>query len=333
VLTDYAENRNERVNDDRLTSSINCEHFGTCPGCVVNEKVGNIDIIKSAKLFFSSTSVRKRRLDVPLDQLISEESDDGFYNVVIPSSLKGWRTQAKLAVAPISSSWEKGCAFGLFKRGTHSVLSIPNCEVHHPSINRAVHALVAATEKVGTAAFEPDKSQGGLRYVQFQVERTTGKVCLTFVWYAASLKEAQPYLSRLQKELQRSETDLWHSLWCHCNDGSGNNIFSRNPNRWHQLAGPEFVREPFPIGDKGWLYFSPLAFRQGNMDGFDILAADVARAIPGKSRVCELYAGIGLLGLTALLHHDAAGEPLTWVRCSDENPANTRCFQRSVSSL
>jgi tRNA/tmRNA/rRNA uracil-C5-methylase (TrmA/RlmC/RlmD family) len=299
----------------------------------VNEKVGDVDVIKSAKLFFSSSAVRKRCLDVPPDQLGVEESDDGFYNVVVPSSLKGWRTQAKLAVAPKSSSWENGCAFGLFQRGTHSVLSIPNCEVHHPSINRAVHALVAATEKVGVAAFEPVKSQGGLRYAQFQVERCTGRICLTLVWYAASLKDTQPVLSRLQKELQRSEPDLWHSMWCHCNDGPGNNIFSRYPNRWYRLVGPEFVREPFPVGDRGWLYFSPLAFRQGNMDGFDILAADVARAIPGKSRVCELYAGIGLLGLTALSYHHAAGKPLTWVRCSDENPANIRCFQRSVDSL
>jgi hypothetical protein len=80
--------------------------------------------------------------------------------------------------------------------------------------------------------------------------------------------------------------------------------------------------------------FSPMAFRQGNMDGFDILATDVARAIPGGSKVCELYAGVGLLGLTSLVHHAQPGEkPLIWVRCSDENPANPRCFSRSVNSL
>jgi hypothetical protein len=53
VLTDYAENRKDWVNDDRLTSTINnCEHFGTCPGCVVNEKVGDIDIISWQKYSF-----------------------------------------------------------------------------------------------------------------------------------------------------------------------------------------------------------------------------------------------------------------------------------------
>ena len=94
------------------------------------------------------------------------------------------------------------------------------------------------------------------------------------------------------------------------------------------------MREPLPVGDQGYLFFSPLAFRQGNLDGFDVLANDVARAIPSGSTVCELYAGVGLLGITALAYHAKKGsEPLTWVRCSDENLANPRCFNRSIKSL
>jgi 23S rRNA (uracil1939-C5)-methyltransferase len=266
---------------------------------------------------------------------VVEDDDDGFYKVVVPSDITKWRTQAKLVVAPKSSSWSKdGCSFGLYQRGSHDVVTIPECEVHHPSINRAVNALSKATNKVGTAAFQKDSREGGLRYVQFQLERTTGKICLVLVWAASELKYTQPALSRLIKELARLEPDLWHSVWCHCNESPGNNIFSRNPKNWYRMSGPEFVREPLPVGDQGWLYFSPLAFRQGNMDGFDILANDVARAVPGGSKVCELYAGVGLLGLTSLVYHSQRSEePLVWVRCSDENPANPRSFRRSVSSL
>lgn len=334
VLTNYDEQRNEFTNQQRLNGKIGCEHFGQCPGCVVDSNIGEVDIIKSAKLYFSSTAVRKRRMDVAYNDLVVEENDDGFYNVVVPSLLNGWRTQAKLAVAPKSSAWAKdGCAFGLYARGTHSVLPIPNCQVHHPSINKAVETLAEATAQVGTSPYEEDKQDGGLRYVQFQVERSTGKVCLTMVWNAEQIKQAQPGLSRLVKSLQSLDPDLWHSIWLHCNNNPGNAIFSRNPSGWHLISGPEFIREPLPVGDKGWLYFTPLAFRQGNMDGFDILATDVAKHVPGGSRVCELYAGIGVLGMTALAYHAEAGTPLTWVRCSDENPANPRCFQRTVDSM
>lgn len=337
VLTDYEANRNDITNDSRLKEKITCEHFGECPGCVVESSVASVDIVQSAKLYFSSTSIRRKRMDVVDGGLewAVEEKDDGFYKVIVPSKVTEWRTQAKLAVAPKSSGWAKdGCSFGLFQRGTHSVLSIPECAVHHPSINRAVHALVEATSRVGTSAFQQDNRDGGLRYVQFQVERITGKVCLTLVWNAADLKDTQPALSRVMKELNRQEPNLWHSIWCHCNDGIGNAIFSRTAKRWHRMSGPEFVREPLPVGNQGWLYFSPLAFRQGNLEGFDILANDVARIVPGGSQVCELYAGVGMLGLTTLAYHAQEGQkPLSWIRCSDENPNNPRCFTRAVESL
>lgn len=339
-VTNYSHERNDDANEHRLVrENINCEHFGSCPGCVVQQKVGQVDIVRSAKRFFSSTAIRKNRMDVfqSGQDWVVEEEDDGFYQVVVPSSVREWRTQAKLVVAPKSSSWAKdGCKFGLFRKGTHEVLDIPNCQVHHPSINRAVKALEQATDKVGTAAYTSDSRDSvnaGLRFVQLQVERTTGKINLTLIWASPELKYTQPGLSRLTKELQSLEPDLWHSVWCHCNDGGGNNIFSRNARNWHRLSGPEFVREPLPVGNYGWLYFSPMAFRQGNMDGFDIIANDVARAVPGGTRVCELYAGVGLLGLTSLVYHNDNGSPLVWVRCSDENPANTRCFSRSLQSL
>jgi 23S rRNA (uracil1939-C5)-methyltransferase len=336
VLTRYAANRNDRVNEERLAESIGCEHFGSCSGCVRDDQVGSVDVIQSAKLYFSSTAVRKKRHDVltqGLDWAV-EDQDDGFYQVVVPSAVRGWRTQAKLAVAPKSSSWARdGCEFGLYQRGTHDVLAIPSCEVHHPAINRALDALRLATAKTGTAAFAKDTRDGGLRYVQLQVERPTQKVSLTLVWNAELLKETQPALARLVKELQTREPDLWHSMWCHCNNGIGNNIFARNPRRWHRLSGMEYMREPIAVGNQGWLYFSPLTFRQGNLDGFDVLATDVARAVPGGSKVCELYAGVGLLGLTTLAHLAKEGTPLEWIRCSDENPSNPRCFQRSIESL
>jgi tRNA/tmRNA/rRNA uracil-C5-methylase (TrmA/RlmC/RlmD family) len=246
------------------------------------------------------------------------------------------------------NAWKKdGCVFGLYEKGTHQVRPIPNCVVHHPSINQAVHILEMATRRAGISAYQEDVREGDLRYVQLQVERVTGRVSLTLVWNASTLKQCQPALSRLIKELHQcssisesSSSSLWHSLWLHCNESMGNNIFSRSPGRWHHLSGPEFLREPMPVASLesnnhavGWLYFTPLTFRQGNLDGFDILALDVAAAIPGGSKVCELYGGVGVLGLTALAYHYNRQNPLVWLRCSDENPSNARCFQRAVESL
>lgn len=252
-------------------------------------------------------------------------------------------------------------------------MPIPNCAVHHPSINRAVEVLTQATAKVGTQSFREDGRDsdnggrgGGLRYVQLSVERMTGKVALTLVWNAEQLKDAQPGLSRLIKECKRLDPKLWHSVWGHTNANLGNAIFARGERNWHPIDGPEFVREPIPGTDlekkEGLLHFSPMAFRQGNMDGFEAIALHVAKGVPPGAKVCELYAGVGLLGLTALTYHakealngrkeetetdedwwgsedvdmnrgEDIQEPLKWVKCSDENPANPRCFNRSVNTV
>jgi len=306
-----------------------------CPGCVHSD-FAKIDIIESAKLYFSSLSVQKH---------IIQRNKEGFFKVVIPSSITQWRSQAKLAVAPCSTwSSAAGCKIGLFKRYSHDVIAIPDCQAHHPNINHAIEVITKATKKVRTPGYEEFTGEGFLRYVQCQVELSTGKVCLSLVVNRKRFKDTQPHLMRLVKELKRRDPELWHSIWVHCNDSVGNAIFARDASRWHQLQGPPYVRESIPGSDpdkmEGLLYFSPHVFRQGNLEGFGkLIAKEVREAIPSGSKVCELYAGVGLLGLSALLHHgkladkyeDSSG--LAFLRCSDSNPANVKCFERAVCSL
>jgi len=339
------------IQQQRMRNSIGCPLFGTCPGCVVDKYVADIDIIKSAQLYFSSSSIQKHILSSSRGrQSRGRSSDDGdddeeFYKIKVPSSITQWRTQAKLAVSS-DKKWSRdsGCKIGLYQRNSHDVLPIPDCQVHHPSINQAVDAIVKATREVRTPAYQEDTGHGLLRYVQCQVELSTGKVCLTLVMNVEKLKECQPHLSYLVKELKRSEPKLWHSIWCHCNNSAGNAIFARDSTRWHPVEGPPYIREKLPGADpdshEGLLYFSPMVFRQANYEGFAEIAKEVREAIPNGSKVCELYAGVGLLGLSALLHHGKLAEQydepdggIQWLRCSDENPENMRCFERAVSSM
>lgn len=316
--------------EERNLSHLNCPHFKSCPGCIAETNLAtaspDIPILNSAQLYFQSSAVQQKA--------ISPRSD--FYQIVLPSEITQWRTQAKLAVQP-KSTWGAGCIFGLYEKNSHNIVEIPNCVVHHPSINRAMDILSKATTKVQTPAWKEDSGGNGLRYVQLSVERMSGRVSMTLVWHAGSLKETQPHLARLIKECKKMDSSLFHSIWCHTNDSLGNAIFAKGEKNWHPMDGPEFVREPIPGTElkkkEGLLFFSPSCFRQANMDGFDEIAMHVARNIPGGSKVCELYAGVGLIGLTALSYSYKQGEPLQWLRCSDENPANPRSFNKNVYSM
>lgn len=337
----------------------------------------------------------------------NNKDEEEFYKIKIPTPITHWRTQAKLAIGSPSTSsksrlLQSGISLGLYRRNSHNILSIPQCQVHHPSINIASSLLAQAAQTVRITPYNEFDGRGLLRYAQFRVETTTGKVSLTLVMNVEKLKECQPQLSRLVKELQRldgaqaaaaggdddvdvvvgdgsvphtnvdildsnnnSDSNshqgkgrIFHSIWVHCNDSEGNAIFARDISKWHPIFGPRYVREPIPgslppsssssasgtsAGDgssgDGYLYFAPYVFRQGNMDGFIDIAKEVSEAIPPGSKVCELYAGVGMLGLSALLHHGrrekggGGGRGLGWLRCSDENPENARCFELAVESM
>lgn len=67
-------------------------------------------------------------------------------HVVHPWEPHGWRTVAKLAARPISK-WG-GVELGLYKLASHDVVGIPDCQVHHPSVNRAVSLVKESAKKV-----------------------------------------------------------------------------------------------------------------------------------------------------------------------------------------
>jgi len=125
-----------------------------------------------------------------------------------------WRTVSKLAVRPenaSSSGNDKSSkprvAIGLFLPQSHTLLPVPNCRAHHPSINHAVECITKVCHEVGVVPYEetgkakaddvsPDankevksessdmveKGTGQLRYVAINVARETGGAQITLVW-------------------------------------------------------------------------------------------------------------------------------------------------------
>ena len=182
------------------------------------------------------------------------------------------------------------------------------------------------TKKVKTTGYNEETFEGRLRYVLMNVERATGKVQLTLVWNAADYQAATPQLQLLVKELRRAAPDLFHSIWANFHEARTNTIVSRSPYSWHRCHGPEFVKEVIGVPQEEGaapiaFSFSPPLFRQGNLDQFEQIVATVNRWVPEGSTVCELYAGVGVLGFNVL-------QKAEWVRCSDVNPANERAFER-----
>ncbi len=243
-----------------MNHEIGCVHFKKCSGCVINSCDQPPELFSHAKAYFNDA------WDIDLSFKMG--------------AIHGWRCRAKLAVRPLYT-------IGLFEKGTHFVIDIPYCQVHHPTINKAINTLQTTLKEAGLSCYSEKSHTGDLRYVQCIVERSTGLVQLTLV---LNREDAADSWKSFVKQLYKSGP--WHSIWFNFNDKATNTIFG---NRWEKAVGNEVVWERIANHD---VAFGPSHFGQANLEMYEQLIYDIQKRIPDRAKIAELYAGIGTIGLS-----------------------------------
>ncbi len=180
--------------------------------------------------------------------------------------------------------------FGIFQEGTHRIVDIPRCRVHHPVINRVAAALRRALRETATPPYAERPHRGALRGVQIVIERASQRAQVVLVGNAI---EPTP-LERLARALEPLLANDLHSLWWNGNPERTNVILGPH---WQHFSGPETVRERIGGVD---VFFPPAAFGQNHLDLADRLVEQVHAWVPEDGRVLELYAGCGPIGLGLL---------------------------------
>lgn len=198
----------------------------------------------------------------------------------------GFRLRARLAVRGRATSPK----IGIFAEGSHRVVDIPRCLVHHPLINDVAHAVKSAIRRTGAAPYADEPHRGLVRYLQVAVERATQTAQVVVVTNDESPESAAPLFDALQRDLG----DRLHSLFWNGNTARANTILGP---RFHRLYGPEALRER--IGDVN-VFYPPGAFGQSNTELAAVMTEHVRSAVPPGVRVAELYAGTGAIGLGLL---------------------------------
>lgn len=278
-------------------SKISCDHFPTCSGCVLNENVTDLALFKEAHAFFLKKGVQTLTLTV--------------------DKITQWRCRAKLAVRGSFSNPK----IGLYKAGTHDVVDIPHCQVHHSSINKGVAIVRNMIREEQIHPYDESTGNGELRYLQFVVERKTGKVQLTVVFNADGMADprTRKWLNALDK-LWNNSKGLWHSIWLNFNPRRDNVIFGLH---WHHLCGDALLWETIAGTD---VCFQPATFAQANLDLFENMAMKIQEWVPPQASVTEFYAGVGVLGLTLARQSRR-------VRCCELNPSARFCFEQARDRL
>ena len=250
-----------------MAPDLACPHRPPCPGC---PRYGEPGIAPAAAALLEAIA-RETGLPPP---------------AVIEGAAFGHRHRARLMVRGRARSPK----IGIFEAGTHAIVDIPRCHVHHPLVNTVAGALRDAIRATGTRPYAERTHTGVLRAVQIVVERSSQTAQVVLVANATTTDPIADLAAALADRLG----ERLHSLWWNGNPERSNTILGSS---WRHLRGPDAVCERVcgaPV------FFPPGAFGQSHLELAEALVARVHEWVPDAVQVAEYYAGCGPIGLGLL---------------------------------
>jgi len=270
-----------------------CPHRPPCPGC---PRFGEPGLSLGARAGLADLS-RAHGLPEP---------------AVISGPTAGFRLRARLSVRGHLGSPK----LGLFEEGTHRVVHIPNCSVHHPLINRVASVVRRALVEARVTCYSDRAHLGLVRHLQVVVERSSQTAQVVLVANSATPEPLAACLNLIRERLGGS----LHSLWFNANQQPTNVILGTRFDRW---CGPASVVEHF---GGAAIHYPPGAFGQSNLDIAQMLIENLREQIPPGAKVLEYYAGVGAIGLSVL---DRASE----AQMNEVSPHSLEGLELGIAAL
>jgi len=256
---------------DRIAKT-SCPHYRSCQSCALLSWKYEAQLICKFKRVVDALAVYPNLSGTDLSRVWEA-----------PEAL-GYRASAKLVVAR-----KRGKAqVGLYRRGSHDVVDIPDCPLHHPLINRVAAAVREELDRRNISAYDVNHRRGLLRYVLIRVSPTYNKAMVTFVTSERNFTE----VTHLAKWLQRKVPEVI-SIHQNVNSSSGNVIIGRETLK--VLGTPDLIDL---VGDVR-LRLGPTSFLQvHHVQAARIysLVRDWCDLQAGESAL-DLYCGVGGISL------------------------------------
>jgi tRNA/tmRNA/rRNA uracil-C5-methylase (TrmA/RlmC/RlmD family) len=244
-----------------------CPHRPPCPGC---PRFGERGIAPAVQRVLNELA---RAHGLPEVAAISGQT-------------AGFRHRARLAIRGRLGSPK----LGLFEFGSHRVVHIPNCSVHHPLINHVAAVVRRALVDAQVTSYSDIPHLGLARYLQVVVERSSQTAQVVIVANSATPEPLAACLNLIRGQLG---SDL-HSLWFNANCERSNTVLGSELHHW---CGPASVVENFGGAQ---VHYPPGAFGQNNLEIAQSILELLRCQIPQGARITEFYAGVGAIGLSLL---------------------------------
>jgi 23S rRNA (uracil1939-C5)-methyltransferase len=264
-----------------LSAMIECEHFPECSGCMhVDNLLENNPVVAQARAFFRS------------ERGANEEGEKEFH--ISLGKTEKYRNKAKLVCRRNEETGE--IDLGLFKKNTHDMVPIPNCAIHHPSINLYSKVLIAVLRDLKVTPYDEKKLKGDLRYVQFvapDFSKKISNVQITLVWNDVKLtKLCSEVCEKFHATCASLFTDYPPpSVFVNFNVSRNNTIFERNA--FELVAGTD----EFILAND--IAYGPGSFMQGNLEMHLETLRDIVTELDDGEQtlnIVDLFSGSGAIG-------------------------------------
>jgi tRNA/tmRNA/rRNA uracil-C5-methylase (TrmA/RlmC/RlmD family) len=231
---------------------------------------------------------------------------------VVSGAARGFRQRARLAIRGRPGALK----LGMFEAGSHRVVTIPDCVIHDPLINRVSAVVRRALIDADVPPYVESVHRGIARYLQVVVERSSRAAQVVLVGNSAT---AAPVAGALDLIRERLGEEL-HSLWFNAQCARTNTILGAHFEPW---CGPPAVIERF---GGAAVHYPPGAFGQSNLEIAEHIVGHVRDRVPPGSIVAEFYAGVGAIGLSLL-------ERVKRIRMNEVAPASLQGLALGLEAL
>lgn len=253
-------------------AKTSCPHYRSCQSCALLSWKYDAQLICKFKRVVEALAVYPSLSGTDLGKVWEA-----------PEAL-GYRASAKLVVAR-----KRGKALvGMYRRGSHDVVDIADCPLHHPLINRVAAVVREELDRRNISAYDANHRRGLLRYLLVRVSPAYDKAMVTFVTSERNYRE----VTHLAKWLQRKVPEVI-SVHQNVNSSSGNVIYGRET--FKVIGTPDLIDL---VGDVR-LRLGPTSFLQVH----HAQAARIYRLVrewcdlqDGESAL-DLYCGVGGISL------------------------------------
>lgn len=253
-------------------AKTSCPHYRSCQGCALLSWKYPAQLERKSQRVADALATYPELYDVELGEVWAA-----------PETL-GYRASAKLVVARKRGKGQ----VGMYRRGSHDVVDIADCPLHHPLINRVAAVVREELDRRNISAYDANHRRGLLRYLLVRVNPAYDKAMVTFVTSERNYRE----VTHLAKWLQRKVPEVI-SVHQNVNSSTGNVIYGRET--FKILGTPDLIDQ---VGDVR-LRLGPTSFLQVH----HAQAARIYRLVrdwcdlqPGESAL-DLYCGVGGISL------------------------------------